>query len=122
MREGGGEGVHVGFGDELDGNGDIEFPGAEGLVVGGGDEAAVFVDEGDGVDGLEVVVVFLGHFPGAGVVLDDLLVGHAGEEFVGGGWVGFDDVGDAGCAYAGGAFAAFGVPSASDVSKRNGGR
>ena len=52
VRERGGQGVHVGFGDEFDGDGDVDFPGSEGLVVGGGDEAAVFVDEGDGVDGL----------------------------------------------------------------------
>ncbi len=116
MRECGGEGVHVWLGDEFDGDGDVEFPGSQRFIVGGGDEAAVFVDKGDGVDGLEVVVVFLGHFAGASVVLDDFLVGHAGEEFVGGGRVGFDGVGDAGCAYAGGAFACFGVPSVSRVS------
>lgn len=75
--------VHVRLGDELDGDGDVDFPGAEGLIVRGGDEAAVFVDEGDGVDGAEVVVVFLGHAVvaagwDAGVELDDFLVGHAG--------------------------------------------
>lgn len=37
MRAGGGEGVHVGFCDVLYGDGDIEFPGAEGFVVGGCD-------------------------------------------------------------------------------------
>ena len=76
--------VHVGLGDELDGHGDVVLPRAEGLVVGGGDEAAVGVDEGDGVDGAEVVVVFLRERAGAGVELDDFLVRHAGEEF--GGW------------------------------------
>lgn len=50
VGEGGCEGVHVRFGDEFDGDGDVEFPGSEGFVVRGGDEAAVFVDEGDGVD------------------------------------------------------------------------
>ena len=74
--------VHVRLGDEFDGHGDVVFPSAQGLVVRGGDEAAVFVDEGDGVDGAEVVVVLLRHFAGAGVELDDLLVGHAGEEFM----------------------------------------
>lgn len=112
VRGGAHEGVHVGLGDELDGDGDVVLPGAEGLVVGGGDEAAVVVDEGDGVDGAEVVVVFLRHFAGAGVELDDLLVGHAGEEFVGGGlgWVEADDVGDFAGAEAGYAFPVFGVP------------
>jgi len=75
---GGGEGVHVRFCDEFDGDGDVEVPGAEGFVVRGGDEAAVFVAEGDGVDGAEMVVVFLRHLPGDGVELYDLLVGHAG--------------------------------------------
>ena len=69
---------HGGLGDEFDGDGDVVFPSSEGVVVGGGDEAAVFVDESDGVDGAEVVVVFLGHFAGAGVELDDFFVGHAG--------------------------------------------
>ena len=106
------EGVHVRFCDELDGDGDIVFPRAEGLVVGGGDEATVLVDESDGVDGAEVVVVFLGHFAGAGVELDDLLVGHTGEEFVGGGGGGVeaDDVRDFAGGEAGDAFAVFGVP------------
>ena len=71
---------HVGFGNVFDGDGDVEFPRAQGFVVGGGDEAAGLVDEGDGVDGAEVVVVFLGELAGAGVVLDDFLVRHAGEE------------------------------------------
>ena len=104
--------VHVGFGDEFDRHGDVVFPSAEGLVVGGGDEAAVVVDEGDGVDGPEVVVVFLGHVAGAGVELDDLFVGHAGEEFVarGRGRVEADDVRDFARREARDAFAVFGVP------------
>lgn len=69
--------VHVGFRDEFDGDGDVVFPSAEGFVVGSGDEAAIIVDESDCVDGPEVVVVFLGHGAGAGVELDDFLVGHA---------------------------------------------
>ena len=121
VRERGRERVHVGLGDEFDGNGDVELPGAQGFVVGGGDEAAVGVDEGDGVDRLQVVVVFLRHFAGAGVVLDDFLVGEAGEEFVGGGRVGFHDVWDARCADPGGAFAGFGVPSVGGVSWVGGG-
>lgn len=109
---GAGEGEHVWFGDEFDGDGDTVFPGAEGFVVRGGDEAAVVVDEGDGVDGCQVVVVFLDQFAGAGVKLHDLLVGHTGQEFVGvfGAWVEADDVGGFACAEAAETFAVFGVP------------
>ena len=112
MRRGSHHAVHVGLGDEFDGDGDVVFPRPQGLVVGGGDEAPVGVDEGDGVDGAQVVVVFLGERAGAGVELDDLLVRHAGEELVRvrGRRVEADDVRDlAGCE-AGGAFAVFGVP------------
>lgn len=82
MGRGARQGEHVGLGDELDGHGDAVLPGAQGLVVRGGDEAAVFVDEGDGVDGCQVVVVFLDQLAGARVELHDLLVGHAGQELV----------------------------------------
>ncbi len=104
--------VHVRLGDELDGDGDVVLPRAQGLVVRGGDEAAVGVDEGDGVDGAEVVVVLLRERAGAGVELDDLLVRHAREELVRvrGGWVEANDVRDLARAEAGGAFAVFGVP------------
>ena len=91
---------HVRLGDELDGHGDPVLPRAQGLVVGGRDEAAGGVAEGEGVDGAEVMVVLLHEgaggggggvlfgggaaegSAGAGVELDDLLVGHAGEELV----------------------------------------
>ncbi len=65
-----------------DGDGDVVLPGAEGFVVRSGNEAAVFVDEGNGVDGLEMMVVFLGHFTRAGVKLDDLFIRRANEKFV----------------------------------------
>lgn len=104
--------VHVRLGDEFDGDGDVVFPGSQRLVVRGGDEAAVGVDEGDGVHGPEVVVVFLGEGAGAGVELDDFLVGHAGEELVRvrRGRVEADDVRDLAGGEAGRAFAVFGVP------------
>lgn len=111
VRRGGGEGVHVWFSDEFDGHGDVDFPRTEGLVVAGGDEAAVLVAEGDGVYGTEMVVVFLGHFAGVGVELDDLLVAHAREEFLRVGGIEFDDVWDCTCFEAADAFAGFGVPS-----------
>lgn len=46
------QGVHVRLGDEFDRHRDVEFPGAQRLVVRGRDEAAVLIDECDGVDGL----------------------------------------------------------------------
>lgn len=109
---GAGEGEHVWFGDEFDGYGDAVFPGAEGFVVGGGDEAAVVVDKGDGVDGCQVVVVFLDQFAGAGVELHDLLVGHTGQELVRvfGAGVEADDMGGLACAETSETFAVFGVP------------
>ena len=57
-----------------------------------------------------MVVVFLRHFARAGVVLDDLLVAHAGEEFVRVARVEFDDVRDGARFEAGGAGACFCVP------------
>jgi len=59
VRRGTDEGVHVGFCDEFDGDGDIVFPCSKGFVVRGCYEAPVLVDEGDGVYGAEMVVVFL---------------------------------------------------------------
>lgn len=78
MRGCGCEGEHVRFSDELDGDGNVQFPCPQRLVVGGSDEAAVFVDEGDGIDWAEVMVIFLSHFAGAGIVLNYLLIRHAG--------------------------------------------
>lgn len=78
VRRGSYEGVHVRFRDEFYGDGDVVFPCAEGLVVGGCDEAAVLIDESYSIYGPEMVVVFLRHFAGASVELHDFLVGHAG--------------------------------------------
>lgn len=77
------ESEHVRLCNELDWHGDTVFPGAKGLIVGCGDEAAVLVDEGECVDGRKVVVVFLDLLAGAGIELDDLLVRHTSEELVG---------------------------------------
>jgi hypothetical protein len=43
-------------------NGNVPFPDPHGLVVGGGDEPPILVDEGDGVDRAQVSVVFLNNF------------------------------------------------------------
>ena len=110
MRRGRDERVHVGFSDEFDGDVDVEFPCAKGLVVRGGDETAIFIAEGDGVYGSEMVVVFLGHLARAGIVLEDFLIGETGEEFVRVGRVEFYHVRYCGVLEAGGAGACFGVP------------
>jgi len=102
--------VHVWFCDELDGYRYAVFPCAQGFVVGCGDEPAVLVDEGDGVYGTEMVVVFLDHLFGAGVELYDFLVRHTGEELVGLRWVEADYVWDLASREAVEAFAGFGVP------------
>lgn len=75
-------------------------------------EAAVVVDEGDGVYGAQMVVVFLGQLAGAGVILDYLFVGHAGEELVRAGGVEGYAVGDCASFETRDAGAGFGVPSA----------
>ncbi len=71
-------GIHVRFGDVFDGDRDVVVPGSEGFVVRGGHEAAVFVNEGDGIDGCEMMVVFLDNITSTDVELYDLLVGHTG--------------------------------------------
>lgn len=71
------EGEHTGVSDVFDWHGNAVFPCSERFVVGGAHEPAAFVDEDQRVDGAEVVVVFLREFAGAGVELDDFLVGHA---------------------------------------------
>ena len=78
MRRGAHHGEHVRFGDEFDGHWDSVLPGSQRLVVGRRDEPAVLVAECDGVDGAKVVVVFLHHLAASCVVLQDLLVAHAG--------------------------------------------
>lgn len=54
----GGHRVHRGFGDDFDGDGDVNVPQAHGLVVRRGEEAAVLIDESDGVD-LSLFVVLI---------------------------------------------------------------
>lgn len=51
------------------GKGRSPFPDPQALVVGGGHESLVVVDESDGVDGAEMSVVLLDYFPGPGVPL-----------------------------------------------------
>ena len=71
--------------DVLDDYGDVKVPGPDRLVVGGCYETSVLVDEGNRVDGSEVLVVFLRNFAGVHVILHtdgqgnsvcDALLGH----------------------------------------------
>lgn len=62
-------GEHVWFGNELDGDWDTIFPCTQRLVVRRCDEAAILVAEGNGVDGTQMVIVFLDHLPASCVVL-----------------------------------------------------
>jgi len=98
MRRRANHGEHVRLGDELDRNGNAVFPCTEGLIVRSGDEAAVLkavstlekikqaetylIAERDGVDRTKMMIVFLHHVSTSGVVLQNLLIGHAGQEFV----------------------------------------
>jgi hypothetical protein len=65
----GGHAVHERVGDIFDDDGDVPVPDTDRLVVRGRDEPAVFVDEGDGVDRPEMLVVFLRDLARLGVVL-----------------------------------------------------
>lgn len=62
-------GMHMGFCDVLDNDGNIEVPGANRLVIRRGHKAPVFVDERDGVHRSKMLVVFLGDFSGVHIVL-----------------------------------------------------
>jgi len=88
MKSNGRHGVHVWFGDVLDDDGNIVVPSSNGLVVRGRDEPTVVVDEGDGVDGSEMLVVLLDDLIGVDVVLEEKENGKAGRsarEIEGGG-------------------------------------
>ena len=54
-----GDGVHAGVGDVLAVDGDVPVPHTQGLVVRGGDETVVALDEGDRVNRAQMPVVFL---------------------------------------------------------------
>jgi hypothetical protein len=69
--------------DSLDLDGNAVFPYPERAVVGRRHEAAVFVDELDGVDGAQVVVVLLDCLvTRAAIVLQDPVVRQTRQEFV----------------------------------------
>ena len=70
VKSNGRHGVHVWFGDVLDNDGDIVVPSSNGFIVRGRDESTVVVDEGDGVDGSEMLVVLLDDLIGVDVVLE----------------------------------------------------
>lgn len=89
--------MHVRFRNVLDDDGDIVIPPTYRLVVGRRDEAPILVDESDGVDWTQVLIIGLNNFVRAQIVLswsalerasqltthlDDLLVLHTGHENV----------------------------------------
>ena len=53
----------------LDDYGDVKVPGSDRLVIGGCNEPPILVNEGNRVDGPEMLVVFLRDFAGVHVVL-----------------------------------------------------
>lgn len=109
--------VHRRFGDNLDGDGDVNVPQAHRLVVRRSEETAVLVDKGDSVDlsghpmsalalsaeerasekethRTQVLIVLLHNLARPHVVLNDLLVRHSREEDVLVVGVKLDTVGD----------------------------
>lgn len=62
--------MHVGFGNVLDDNGDVEVPSPHCLVVRCCYKAPVFVDKGDRIHGTQMLVVLLGDFRGVHVILN----------------------------------------------------
>ena len=74
--------MHVGLCDKLDDDRDTPLPDPHGLVVRGGHEAPVIVNEGDRVHRAEVLIVLLCDLPSVYVPLDDFLVRAASQEVV----------------------------------------
>lgn len=61
--------MHVGFGDVLDHDWDIEIPGPYSFVIGRGNKSPILIHESDSVDGTQVLVILLRDFPRVHVVL-----------------------------------------------------
>lgn len=71
--------VHRGIRNQFDRHGNIKVPHAHRLVVARRDEATVVIDEGDGVDRSEVLIVLLGDLAGTDVVLRERRERESGE-------------------------------------------
>jgi hypothetical protein len=102
--------VHIRLRDKLDRDGDAVFPCAQRFVVGCSDKSAVLVDEGDGIDRAEMVIIFLHHLFCARIELHNFFVGHTSEELVWMGGVEADYVWYLSRREAVQTFAGFGVP------------
>lgn len=61
--------MHRRFGDVLDHNRNIVVPHSNGLVIRCGNESTVVVDEIDGIDRSEMLIVFLSNFSRVHVIL-----------------------------------------------------
>jgi len=83
VQGGGWDTVHRWLADILDGDWDVVIPDQHLLVVGGGHDSAIVVNEKDGVDGAEVVVVLLNDIAFPDVILDNFLVRTPHENDVG---------------------------------------
>ena len=64
--------MHVRLGNVLDDHRNVVVPSSERLIVGGGDEAAIIVYKGNGVDRAEMLIVGLDDLMGSSVVLKAL--------------------------------------------------
>ena len=62
--------VHIRLGDVFDCHGDVEIPGANGLVIRCGDEPPILIHEGDCVNRPQMLIVLLRDFSCPYVVLD----------------------------------------------------
>src|SRR2546429_9745988 len=82
MGRGPSQGEHARVGDELYWDWNVVFPRSQTFIVRCRDESTILVNKCEGVDGSKVVVVFLCHFSASCVELNNLFVGHAGQEFV----------------------------------------
>mmetsp|Transcript_24970 Transcript_24970/g.52488 ORF Transcript_24970/g.52488 Transcript_24970/m.52488 type:complete len:355 (-) Transcript_24970:205-1269(-) len=75
--------MHGRIGDVFDGYADVPFPDQDFFIIAGGDHfGALIFDEGDGVDGRQMMIVFLRDFSGGGIVSDDFVVGTPHHEKV----------------------------------------
>lgn len=61
--------MHVRLGNVLDHDRNVVIPTSNGLIIGGGHEAPVLVNERDGIDRSEMLIVCLGDLVGSGIVL-----------------------------------------------------
>ncbi len=62
--------MHVWLSDVLDNDRDVKVPCAYRFIIRSRDESSVLVDEGDSIDGAEMLIVFLGNVTRIHIILD----------------------------------------------------